>query len=99
MKHVFSITVAVLALAAASASAETQYRIDCGATDVILTEEQATIVGEASEVMDFTAAEFAAAVCDLFSEVDASGYAEPTDVTVIMPSGVELAAQLQTSQQ
>lgn len=88
-----------LALGPVAAHAEIQVRIDCGATDVILTEDQATIVGEASQVMDFTAAEFAAAVCDLFKDFDASGYADPTDVIVRMPSGVELAAQVQASQQ
>ena len=89
----------VLALGPVAAHAETQFRIDCGATDVILTEELAAIVGEASQMMDFTAAEFATAVCDLFKDFDASGYADPTDVTVKMPSGVELATQVQASQQ
>jgi hypothetical protein len=62
---------------------------------VILTEEQVVMVRENVEM---TAEEVATRVCEVFREVDASAYSEPTDVKVILPSGAEVNAQMQVSQ-
>lgn len=96
MRKLTLMTVAGIALlSAVPASAQSQLRIDCGDTDVILTEEQVVMVRENVEM---TAEEVAVRVCEVFGEVDASMYTEPTDVKVIMPSGVEVSAQMQVSQ-
>ena len=93
------LTIAAIAgfalLSAGSTGAQSQLRIDCGETDVILTEEQVVMVRENVEM---TAEQVAVRVCEVFGEVDASAYTEPTDVKVILPSGVEVNAQMQTSQ-
>ncbi len=82
-----------------TAQAATQVRIDCGATDVILTEEQAETIMKVNSVTDTSSQEYATAVCELFKDVDAAGYEDPTDVKVMMPDGSELEAQIQVSQQ
>lgn len=99
--HRFSTVSIVVSLAALSAcgSPERQVRIDCGDTDVILTEDQARTVLEASALTDTSSREFAVAVCDLFKDFNSSALTDQTDVTVILPSGVELRGQVQASQQ
>ncbi|MFG6084226.1 hypothetical protein ACEUZ9_000475 [Paracoccus litorisediminis] len=73
----------------------TDLRIDCGATDVIMTVDQAVVVKENTEM---TAEEIAARTCEIFKDIDASAYTEPTDVTVTMPSGAQVKAKMQVSQ-
>ena len=45
-----------------------------------------------------TAEQIAARTCETFKDIDASGYTEPTDVTVTMPSGAVVTAKMQVSQ-
>lgn len=91
--------IGALLVAAGSSQAATQVRIDCGDTDVILTEEQAMTIRDVNSITDTSSAEYAAAVCDLFAGIDASGYENPTPVKVKMPNGSELEAEIQASQQ
>ncbi|MFH5776050.1 hypothetical protein [Paracoccus broussonetiae] len=86
--------IAILSVVSAQAQ-DRELRIDCGATDVIMSADQALIVKENTEM---TAEEIATRTCEIFKDIDASAYTEPTDVTVKMPSGAEVKAKMQVSQ-
>ena len=86
--------IALLSVVSAHAQGR-DLRIDCGATDVIMNVDTAVIIKENT---DMTAEEVAARTCEIFSQVDASAYTEPTDVTVTMPSGAQITAKMQVSQ-
>lgn len=86
--------VALLSVVSAHAQGR-DLRIDCGATDVIMSVDQTVIIKENT---DMTAEEIAARACEIFKNIDASAYTEPTDVTVTMPSGAQVKAKMQVSQ-
>ena len=71
-------------------------RVDCGATDVIMTSDQANalLAGSGNSAMDV-----ARAICTAFADVDASGFTSPRDVTVLTANGAEVTGQVQASQQ
>lgn len=94
-----SVAVAVVSIAGCSSTPDRQVRIDCGATDVILTAEQGKTIQSVNAITETSSQEYATAVCATFEEIDASGFAEPTDATVVLTNGTELSAQLQASQQ
>ena len=96
--HTLTIVASFAALSACGGP-ETQVRVDCGATDIILTEDQARTILEASALTDTSSREFAVAACDLFKDFDSSALQEPTAVRVILPSGAELNGIVQASQQ
>jgi hypothetical protein len=86
--------IALMSVVSAQAQ-DRELRIDCGATDVIMSADTAVVIKENT---DLTAEEIAARTCDIFRQVDASAYTEPTDVTVTMPSGAQVTAKMQVSQ-
>jgi hypothetical protein len=83
---------ALLALAA-TAPAETMTRVDCGEVYVILDEDQTMSIKEKTGEEAF-----ANDVCSVARQIDASGYAEPTAVTIRMPSGDTYDVRLQLNQ-
>ena len=89
-------TSGLLALAACGDRGPGTIRIDCGATDVIIEQDQAQALLAGSGA---SAQETAVAVCNTFRNVDASAYTEPTNVTVRTPNGAEVSGQVQASQQ
>ena len=86
--------IALLSVVSAHAQ-DRDLRIDCGATDVIMSVDQAVVIKENT---DMTAEQIAARTCEIFKDIDASAYTEPTDVTVTMPSGAQVMAKMQVSQ-
>lgn len=83
-----------LGLVAGCSTGGQQLRIDCGDTDVILNEEEAIAVRAGSTL---TNAELAIRVCDIFKDVDTSGYEDMKHVTVRTPSGAEYTGMIQKS--
>ncbi|XDA97133.1 hypothetical protein AB1M95_13555 [Sulfitobacter sp. LCG007] len=71
-------------------------RIDCGATDVIVTEAQAEAFHAGS---GGTYTSSAQAVCASAGSVDASSYDEPTIATVYTANGAAVELLVQNSQQ
>jgi hypothetical protein len=69
------------------------YRVDCGATDVIVKES------EAQRIVADTGSVYTAAVgtCKVFENIDASAYDRPHDVTVTMPDGRVYHGKVQRS--
>ncbi|MCH5373275.1 MAG: hypothetical protein JJ992_04820 [Planctomycetes bacterium] len=89
------IATAILAGLATSgaAQAETMTSVDCGEIKVILNEEQTAAIKEKTGEDAF-----ANDVCGVARQIDASGFAEPTPVTLRMPSGETYDVKLQLSQ-
>ncbi|MCZ0961079.1 hypothetical protein [Paracoccus benzoatiresistens] len=86
--------IALLSVVSAQAQ-DRELRVDCGATDVIMSVDQVVVIKENT---DMTGEEIAARTCDIFRQVDASAFTEPTNVTVTMPSGAQVKAKMQVSQ-
>lgn len=95
-KLMLTVASGIALMSAVSAQAQDrELRIDCGDTDVIMSVDQAVVIKENT---DMTAEEIAARTCEVFKDIDASAYTEPTDVKVTMPSGPEVSAKMQVSQ-
>ncbi|MDW4498584.1 hypothetical protein R5H30_11370 [Sulfitobacter sp. D35] len=71
-------------------------RIDCGDTDVLVSEAQAEAFLAGTGETYGTAA---AAVCASVTNVDASTYADPTEATIYTANGAAVDVLVQTSQQ
>lgn len=86
-------TLGLTALSACSTSGQA-VRIDCGATDVIVT-------GDQLEAMQVNAGgtNVATDICVIADEIDSSSYTKPQSVNVTMPSGNQYDVELQASQQ
>lgn len=93
MKHVWIVGLAGLAAMAACSKPDATVRVDCGATDVLMSGALANEIR-----LQTTEALFAKEVCKTVKDVDASTYQQPTDVSVIMPNGKTYQVQLQVSQ-
>lgn len=92
--HYLGMFAALTLLAACGGMSEKVLRVDCGATDVFVTETEAQSILSA---MGGDAQSSAIAVCKTFGSVDASNYERPTSVSVKAPSGTEYTAKVQRS--
>jgi hypothetical protein len=80
---------AVLGVMAGSA-ALAEVTVECGTVRVMMEDDEAERMREATGEDDF-----GQSVCDVASEIDASGYTEPTAVEVSMPNGEVYEVMLQ----
>lgn len=93
MKSIWIITAVGLATLSACSTGQS-VRIDCGATDVIVSEDQLNAMrSNAGE------ADVATSICLVANEVDSSSYTKPQSLNVTMPSGNQYDVKAQTSQQ
>ncbi|MCH5376732.1 MAG: hypothetical protein JJ992_22430 [Planctomycetes bacterium] len=76
-----------------AALAQTMTTVECGEVNVILNDEQTAAIKEKTGEDTF-----GTQVCDVARKIDASGYAEPTPVTITMPSGESYDVKLQAVQ-
>ena len=83
-------------LLGACATGDPVVRVDCGDLDVIVSQETANalLAGAGEDPISV-----ATAVCDAFSNVDASAADRPVDVVVVTPNGAQVSGQVQASQQ
>lgn len=87
------LVVAIFVVAGGAAQAETMTTVKCNGVSVIMSEEQVAKVKTATGEADF-----GPKVCAVAEAVDASGYVEPTAVSVIMPDGESYDIKLQAAQ-
>ena len=93
MKSIWIIAAVGLTTLSACSSGQS-VRIDCGATDVIVSEDQLSAMNANAGDADV-----ATSICKIANEVDSSSYTKPQSLTVTMPSGNQYNVEAQTSQQ
>lgn len=92
MRHVLLLGVGCLTALSACGDAGKQVRIDCGTTDVILSEEQSV------EMMSQSGGRATATdICAVAKLIDISGISGPTPFDVTMPSGQTYSVTLAPS--
>jgi hypothetical protein len=93
MKNGLIVTAVGLSVLSACAQ-ESEMRVNCGPTDVFLTEDQAAAI--ATNVETGT---FGESICAVADGIDATSYVEPQAVTVTMPSGNTYDVRIQATPQ